>query len=274
MWFAPAASRVRRSTPRADPARDERRASHIRRGRRRQPPAPKTLPSFPEDARRDVVGGHLRDVPALHAANRLNQATRFQCLELSDMYGQMSTTRYHLLSATIIRRTSGGTERTIYTHLAQIIGTPVYVSREQAELSGLDVDTRSDVHSLGVLLSELLTGTPPLGPFPRLRSSHLSLPVSGMGRTGSAATWRGSVPDRLRAGVMPSTYSTSGKCADDFRLERQRASFGAGTAALNPRPFSALRRLRGRHHHVQEPSRPRTGSDTRFLCTARHPPAT
>ena len=53
------------------------------------------------------------------------------------------------------------TEKTIYTSFAQIIGTPLYMSPEQAELSGLDVDTRTDVYSLGVLLYELLTGTTP-----------------------------------------------------------------------------------------------------------------
>ena len=57
--------------------------------------------------------------------------------------------------------TSGLTERTIYTRFAQIIGTPMYMSPEQAELSGLDVDTRTDIYSLGVLLYELLTGTTP-----------------------------------------------------------------------------------------------------------------
>lgn len=53
------------------------------------------------------------------------------------------------------------TDRTIYTRFAAMIGTPLYMSPEQAELSGLDVDTRSDVYSLGVLLYELLTGTTP-----------------------------------------------------------------------------------------------------------------
>ena len=53
------------------------------------------------------------------------------------------------------------TERTIYTRLAQTVGTPLYMSPEQAELSGLDIDTRTDVYSLGVLLYELLTGTTP-----------------------------------------------------------------------------------------------------------------
>ncbi|MBW3540328.1 MAG: protein kinase, partial [Planctomycetes bacterium] len=53
------------------------------------------------------------------------------------------------------------TERTLFTQFAQMIGTPLYMSPEQAELSGLDIDTRSDVYSLGVLLYELLTGTTP-----------------------------------------------------------------------------------------------------------------
>jgi tetratricopeptide (TPR) repeat protein/serine/threonine protein kinase len=53
------------------------------------------------------------------------------------------------------------TDKTLFTEFAQLLGTPLYMSPEQAGQSSLDIDTRSDIYSLGVLLYELLTGTTP-----------------------------------------------------------------------------------------------------------------
>jgi serine/threonine protein kinase/tetratricopeptide (TPR) repeat protein len=62
------------------------------------------------------------------------------------------------------------TDKTIFTAFEQFVGTPAYISPEQAEMSGLDIDTRSDIYSLGVLLYELLTGRTPLDPEELVRS--------------------------------------------------------------------------------------------------------
>ncbi len=69
------------------------------------------------------------------------------------------------------------TDATFHTAFAQMIGTPQYMSPEQAEMSALDVDTRADVYGLGVVLYELLTGTPPL-----TRERLLTLPIDELRR--------------------------------------------------------------------------------------------
>jgi serine/threonine protein kinase/tetratricopeptide (TPR) repeat protein len=73
----------------------------------------------------------------------------------------------------VAKATSGQlTDKTLWTGFAQMVGTPLYMSPEQAALSGLDVDTRSDVYALGVVLYELLTGATP---FDRERLARAAL---------------------------------------------------------------------------------------------------
>jgi WD40 repeat protein/serine/threonine protein kinase len=62
------------------------------------------------------------------------------------------------------------TDKTLFTAYEQFIGTPAYMSPEQAEMSGLDIDTRSNIYSLGVLLYELLTGRTPFDPQELMKS--------------------------------------------------------------------------------------------------------
>jgi serine/threonine protein kinase len=165
------------------------------------------------------------------------------------------------------------TERTLFTGFVQFVGTPLYMSPEQSELSGLDIDTRSDIYSLGVLLYELLTGTTPFdsetfreAAFDEIRRiireqepPKPSKRLSALGATLTTVSGnRGSDPRRLTRSVRGELDWVVMKCLEKDRTRRYETASGLANdvrrylddepvAACPPSAWYRLGKLARRH---------------------------
>ncbi len=149
------------------------------------------------------------------------------------------------------------TTKTLFTEHRQMIGTPAYMSPEQAEMSGLDIDTRSDVYSLGVLLYELLTGTTPFDTKALLESGYAELMrairedephkpstrVSSLGETGArTAQQRNSDAKKLSLILRGDLDWIVMKCLEKDRTRRYETANGLAADVvrhLRDEPVSA-----------------------------------
>ena len=113
------------------------------------------------------------------------------------------------------------TDKTLFTAFQQFIGTPAYMSPEQAEMSGLDMDTRSDIYALGVLLYELLTGHTPF--------ETKELLAGRLGRDAPDDSGEGTAPP-----LDPAEHLASGRSDDGGQAPADRAAQADPPGARRP----------------------------------------
>ncbi len=139
------------------------------------------------------------------------------------------------------------TERTLFTQFGALVGTPEYMSPEQADNAGTGIDTRSDVYALGVLLYELLTGTTPLGRVSlleaafsevlrRIREEEPPRPSTRLSGSGDAlasiAACRGVEPSRLTRLVRGDLDRITMKAIEKDRRRRYATALELGQDVL------------------------------------------
>ena len=144
------------------------------------------------------------------------------------------------------------TQKTVFTQFNQIMGTPAYMSPEQAEMSGLDIDTRTDVYSLGALLYELLAGVPPFDAKELMQSGMEAMLKTIREREPAKPSTRLSTLNRVASSkgrtVTPSSLSTDLdwivlKALEKDRTRRYETANGLAEDIrrhLNNEPVSAV----------------------------------
>src|SRR5207245_855814 len=131
-----------------------------------------------------------------------------------------------------IAKATGGqrlTDKTLFTAFEQFIGTPAYMSPEQAEMTTLDIDTRSDIYSLGVLLYELLTGKTPFD-----AKELLAAGLEGMRRTICE-----------KEPLTPSTRLNQDLVAPDVRRLKSTTPGATGSEQIRASSRRRLQEVRG-----------------------------